>query len=165
MPHQRDQHFWQGEAHAPVALALDHTDGAGFGDGEIGPRDCNFRVKKFFAQICARCIREHRGFVGKFALAELRFEESLYFGAVAMNGRHQDMAWRVMRQLHDHVGQIGLDGIDAGGTHCGIEIDLIRRHGLDFDHPLGLVPTGDIDDDLARFFRHREPNAPHRRRR
>ena len=59
-----------------------------------------------------------------------------------MDRRYQDVAGPVVAQLHDQLGQVGLDGGDALGLEMFVEADLLGGHRLDLDH---FVCTGRPD--------------------
>ena len=54
--HHRDQGLGQGQAHAAVALGLDHADGAGLGDREVRAGDGDLGAQELLAQVQARGV-------------------------------------------------------------------------------------------------------------
>ena len=61
-------------------------------------------------------------------------EDVANFCAVAVDCRNQDVARRVVAQLNDQFGQIGLDRGDAVCFEVLVEPDFPGGHRLDFDH-------------------------------
>ena len=124
---------------------------------KLAPEMASGVSRKALAQIAARSGGEIGRFVRQPALVELLLEQGTDLGAVAVDGRHQDVRRPVMSELHDHVGKIGLDGLDAVGCQIRVEVDFIRRHRLDLDRPPGAMPKCYLEDDFARLGRVARP--------
>src|SRR5699024_4338295 len=66
-------------------------------------------------------------------------EDLADLGAVAVDRGHQDVAGGVPGQLDDQLGQVGLDGLDAGMGQGLVQPDLLGRHRLDLEDLAGLA--------------------------
>ena len=66
-----------------------------------------------------------------------------------MQGRDDDVGGLFLAQLEDDLGQIGLEGADAGSFQEGIQLNLGRGHGLDLDDLGGVFLAQQIEDDAA----------------
>ena len=74
-------------------------------------------------------------------------EEVADLAAAVVDGRHQDVGRGVAGQLHDELGQVGLDGLDAGRRERGVEADLVGGQRLHLDQLGDAVVAGDAGDD------------------
>jgi hypothetical protein len=66
-----------------------------------------------------------------------------------VQGRDDNVGGFFLAQLEDDLGQIGLEGADAGSFKEGIQLNLGRGHGLDLDDLSGVFLAQQIEDDLA----------------
>jgi hypothetical protein len=139
----------QGETHAAVALRLDHDDGAGFSDKEVGATDGGGDREKLLAQISAGGGGEGMGIVREILEAHGAGEDFADLAAVHVQGRDDDVGGFVLAELQDDLGQIGLVRADAGRLKKGIELNLGGSHGLDLDDFSRLLLAQDVENNLA----------------
>jgi hypothetical protein len=59
--------------------------------------------------------------------------------------------------LHDVLGQIGLDALDAGGVQRVRQADLLAEHRLHARDPLRASPAAQVDDDARGLVGRRRP--------
>ena len=146
-PDDADQHLRERRAHPPVALGLQHHQAARLGHGEVGPADADARPQEPLAQVPARRLGQLRRVVRQLGVADRAAEQVADLGAVAVDGRHQDVRRPVAVQLQDQLGEVGLDGVDAGGGERVVQPDLVRGQRLDLDHLVGAVAARDGHGD------------------
>ena len=61
-------------------------------------------------------------------------EQRRDLGAVAVDRGHEDVRLLVVAELHDQLGEVGLDRRDAALRERLVEADLVGRERLDLDH-------------------------------
>ncbi len=143
-----DQRLGQGQAHAAVALGLQHHQGAGLGDHEVGPGDADLGGEEPLAKVQARGLGQGPRVVaqalgsGASPFGHVLAEDLPDLRAVAVDGRNQDVGRPVVAELHDQLGEVGLVGGDPGLGQRLVEADLLGGHRLDLDH-LGLAGGSD----------------------
>ena len=106
----------QGQAHPAVALGLDDGERAGLGNGEVRAADRDLGRQELPPQVPPRGFGQSARFVGEVRVdaGHLAQEDLADLAAVAVDRRHQDVAGLVVAELHDQLGEVGLDGRDAG---------------------------------------------------
>ena len=68
-----------------------------------------------------------------------------------MYGRHDDVRGRLARELYDPLAEVCLDGREALAFERGVQVNLLGRHALRLDDPLGPALAHEADDYGARF--------------
>ena len=79
----------------------------------------------------------------------LAHEDLADLRAVAVDRGHQDVARLVVAQLHDQLGEVGLDRRDALALEVLVEADLLGGHGLDLDDLVGPGGADQVGDDAV----------------
>ncbi len=107
--------------------------------------------KELAAQVPPGGLGQRGGLVGerRVDVGHLAQEDLADLGAVAVDRRHQDVAGRVVAELDDQLGEVGLGGGDA---RCGerlVEPDLLGGHRLDLDHLVGAGRPHQVGDDAV----------------
>ena len=155
--HDGDQDAGKGRAHAPVALRLDDRDGAGLGDREVRARDGDLRAQEALAQVHASGLRERGRLVREAGHAERAAEEIADLRAVLVDRGDDDVRGSVPGELHDQLGEIGLERLHACATERLVEPDLVGRHRLDLDDLLDALREHEPGHDLGRLRRVARP--------
>ena len=137
---ESDEDVGHGDAHAAVAFGLDDADGAGFGDGEVGAADADLDAQEAVAEVVAGGGGEVFRCVGELRQVHRAAEDFGDLEAVLVERGDDDVRGLVVAHLHDHVGEIGLDGDDAGGFERDVHLDFVGGHGLDLDD-FGVTPA------------------------
>ena len=100
----------QGEAHAAVALRLDHGDRAGFSDQEVCAADGRGNGEKLLPQIGAGGVGEGLGIVGEILEAHAAGEDLAHLTAIHVQGRNDDVGRLILAELQNDFGQVGFEG-------------------------------------------------------
>lgn len=82
------------------------------------------------------------GFGAHFVL-----EECADLLAAHADGRQDDVAGRLVEQLHDPLAEVAFDGVDAPFAEEGREPALFREHRLALDEVVSAVPADEVPDD------------------
>ena len=160
-PHQRDQDLRQRRAHAPVALGLHDGDRAGLGDAEVRPADGDGHREELRAQVPARGLGDRARLQPELLpLRDRALEQRRDLRPVAVDRGDEDVRRLVVAELHDQLGEVGLDRRDPTPLERVVEADLVGRERLDLDHLARAVVARDARDDRVRLGRRRAPSAP-----
>ena len=118
-----------------------------------------------FARRCARAAAVSSAGSSETSTPSSRAEELGDLGAVAVDGGHEDVRGRVVGELDDELGQVGLHArARRRASRRVVEVDLVGGQRLDLDDLVGAVGAGDVGHDRARPRRRRAPSARCRRR-
>ena len=92
-PHDGDQGFRQGQAHAAIALRLDDGQGARLCDTEVSARNGDLRIHKLLAQEESRCLGQVCGIIRQafIRVGHLLNEDVPDLSAVTVNRRDHDV--------------------------------------------------------------------------
>ena len=147
---QGNQGARQGEAHAAVALRLDHGDRPGFGNEEVGATDGGGNIEEFPAQIIARRRSERLRVVGKILEPHPPGKYLAHLAAIDVQRRSHDVRGFFLAELENNLSQIGLKDLNARGLEKRIQLNHGRGHGLDLDHLGGFFLAQNLKNDAAR---------------
>ncbi len=150
-PHHGHERLRHRQAHAPVALGLDDHHGPGLGDAEVRARHGDRHRQELRAQVAARRLGDRDRLVAELLARDRALEQPPDLGAVEVDRRHEDVRLLVAGELHDQLGQVGLDRGDALRGERLVEPDLVGRQRLDLDHLVAAVGAGDLRDDRVRL--------------
>ena len=145
-PHHRHEHLGQGRAHPAVPLGLDDDDAPGVGAGEVGARDGHARAEECVAKEGARRRGQRAGIVAETLQPEPLPEQVADLRPVLVDRRHEEVRGPLTRQLHDQLGQVGLQGVNPGRLERVVQSDLVCRERLH------------LHDLVARLRRARSPS-------
>jgi hypothetical protein len=147
-PHQGHVDAGQGGGEAGVAFVADDAQGAGRGDGEVGPRDPHVRGEKGFAQLPAGHLHQ----VADVSLLRLAGHLGKKLGdllAGEVDGGHDHVGGAFVAQLDDPLPQVRFHHLQALGLQVVVQKGLLRSHGLGFDDLFDLAVPGDGGDDFV----------------
>jgi len=71
-------------------------------------------------------------------------------GCVVAAGSEEKLA-AFLRELHDQLGEVGLERVDADGGERVVEADLVGRHRLDLDDLADALRLHEPGHDRGRF--------------
>ena len=104
----------QGQAHPAVALGFEDDQRPGPGDHEVRPGDGDLGAEELLPQVRARGLGQPGGVSVRSAgrVAHLAPEDLPDLGPVLVDRGDEDVRRPVVAELHDQLGQVGLDGAD-----------------------------------------------------
>ena len=143
--HQGDMNFRQGRGQTGVALVGHQGKAAGFSDRNIGPGDPHVGIQVALAQLFA-CEPYQVQDLGRLFFTGDLAEQFGDFFLEHMNRRHHHMARSFPGQLDDPFAQVGLEGFNAGVLESMVEMGLLARHALAFDHGFDAALLGQVAD-------------------
>ena len=147
-PHQGHVDPGQGGDQAGVAFVADDAQGAGGGDGEVGPGNPHIRGQKGLAQLPAGHLHQVPD-VGLLGLAGDFGEQIRHLLPGQVDGGHDHVGGAFVAQLDDPLPQVRFHHLQAFGLQMVVEEGLLRSHGLGFDDLLYPGVPGDGGDDLV----------------
>ena len=150
-PHHRHEGVRQRRAHAPVPLRLDDAHRARLRDGRVRPGDRDGRAEERLPQVGPRRRGQRRRVVGKVGLVERLPQELGDLAPAAVDGGDEEVRRPLSGELHDELGEVGLDRPDPGLEQRLVEADLVGRERLHLhDLPCARAPH-DARHDLVRL--------------
>ena len=108
--------------------------------GEVRARDGHARAEECVAKERARRRRQLAGIVGETFEPEPLPEEVADLGPVLVDRGHEQVRGPLPRQLHDQLGQVGLERVNADRLERVVQPDLVGRERLhlhDLVHAFG----------------------------
>ena len=149
--HAGDMQARQAGAHIRIAFIGADDDASGLGDGEVDAGESGLGAHELAAEMAAGGFGEVLGIRRALLGAELDVEEFADFFPLQMDGRHDDMAGRLLAELHDAFAEVGVGDFDAAGLEVGIEMALFGEHRLRLDELRDAVAREDLMNDGVVF--------------
>ena len=115
--------------------------------------------RNFSRRIVPRRGRQVLRLAAEPGQAHAALEDVADLHAVPVQRGHHDVRGPVAPELDDQIGEVGLEGRDAGGFQRDVQPRLVRGHRLDLDDLAAAVRSDDVDDDAVRFVRIGAPSA------
>ncbi len=134
-----------------IAFVGDDHAGTGLGDQEVAAGDAHVGLEEFLAQHGARLAHQSGHRVLARASGVIGFEKVCDLFAGLVDGRGDDVRWRLVGELDDVFTQVGLDDLVASVLEHRVEADLFRDHRLSLADRFRLCLAADVEDDVARF--------------
>ena len=138
----------QGGGQAGIAFVADDAQGAGRGDGEVGPADAHVGREEMLAQLFTGYL-DQLADVGLLLFPGHLGEQVRHLLAGEMDGGHDHMGRPFVAQLDDPFAQVRLHHLKSGFFQVVVEEGLLRGHGLGFEDFLDAIVPGDAGDDLV----------------
>ena len=149
--HEGNQGVGQGEAHTAVTLGLHDGQGTGLGDAEVSAGDCHGGVQELVAQAVTGCLCQFCRLIGDVRVDTLNLaqEDVANLAAVTVNCGHQNVGGAVVAELHDFLGEVGLDSVDAVFLEELVQTGLCGCHGFDLDDFVHALLADQVQGDLV----------------
>ncbi len=147
-PHQGHVDPGQGSGEAGIAFVADNAQGAGLGDGEVGPGDAHVGGEESLAQLPAGHLHQV-GDVGFLGFAGHLGEQVGHLLAGQVNGGHDHVGRPFVAQLDDPLPQVRFHHLQALGLQVVVQEGLLRGHGLGLDDLFDPMAPGNAGDDLV----------------
>ena len=129
---------------------------------KLAPEIADLRGEELPAQVGPRGHREPAGLVGerRVHVRHLAQEDVADLGAVAVDRGDEEVRRPVVRELHDQLGEVGLQRRDARALERLVESGLLGGHRLDLDDLVARRSPGPGRRRCGWPPRRRAPSAP-----